>query len=142
MRHAGKGIVLLLGVILLGWLPAGDVGAQGTKPTVRILFPHEGSVVQAGAVTVVMTVTGATLLPQDDTQDPKTGHFHLYLDKVPEHVGKPIPRGVEGIWHTYDKSFTMKNVSPGLHILILIWAYGNHLPYYPWASHTIMFEAK
>lgn len=142
VRQIGKGVVLLLGVIVLGWSIAGDVGAQASKPRVTILYPNEGSVVPAGTVTVAMTVTGATLVPADDTQNPTTGHFHLYLDKVPEHVGKPIPKGVDGIWHTGTKSFAMEKVTPGLHILVLVWAYGNHVPYSPWVTHTIMFEAK
>jgi hypothetical protein len=142
VRQIGKGVVVLLAVIFLGWSLAGDVGAQATKPRVTILYPNEGSVVPAGTVTVAMTVTGSTLVPADDAQNPKTGHFHLYLDKVPEHVGKPIPKGVDGIWHTGAKFFTMEKVTPGLHILVLVWAYGNHVPYSPWVTHTIMFEAK
>jgi len=137
-----RGIVLVVGAMLVGWFLSGGAGAQATKPTVKILFPNEGAVVSAGDITVAMTHTGARLMPADDSQSPRTGHFHLYLDKVPEHVGRPIPRGVEGIFHTADRTFTLKGVTPGLHTLVLIWAYGNHIPFSPWVSDTIMFEAR
>ena len=141
VRHIWKAMVLLLGGALLGSLLAGAVGAQAEKPKVSISSPSESSVVKAGDVKVDMSVTGATLKKADETHDPKTGHFHLYLDKMPE-GGKPIPKGIEGIWHTAEQSFTMKNVSPGVHTLILIWAYGDHVPFTPWVTDTIMFEAK
>jgi hypothetical protein len=119
----------------------GTAGAQTAKPTVKILFPTEGAVVPVGDVVVAMTVTGARITAADDTQNPRTGHFHLYLDKVPEHVGRPIPKGVEGIVHTAERTFAMK-VTPGIHTLILVWAYGNHIPFNPWVSDTVMFEAR
>ena len=137
-----RGLVLLLMAMLIAWLLAGGAGANATKPTVKLLFPNEGAVVPAGDVVVAMTAAGARLVPADDTQNPATGHFHLYLDKVPEHVGRPIPKGVEGIFHTAERTFTLKGVTPGLHTLILLWAYGNHVPFNPWVSDTIMFEAR
>jgi len=141
MRNPDKRLPIMLGAALLAWLIASFGGAQTATPTVKLTFPTEGSMVRAGDLEVRMSVEGATLKPADDTHDPKIGHFHLYLDKVPE-AGKPIPKGVEGIWHTPNISFVIKNVSPGVHTLILVWAYGDHVPFSPWVTDTVMFEAK
>ena len=139
MRCA-RALALCLAVALLALL-AGNAGAQATKPKVKLLFPTEGMIIPAGDVTVTMSVTGAILKPADTTHDPRTGHFHLYMDKVPE-PGTPIPQGVDGIWHTPETAFAITKVSSGVHTLILVWAYGDHVPYSPWVSDTIMFEAK
>lgn len=136
-----RGIILVVAAMLLVSL-SGGAGAQAPRPTVKILFPNEGAVVQAGDVTVAMTNTGARLVPADDSHNPRTGHFHLYFNKVPDHVGRPIPRGVEGIFHTAERTFTLKGITPGLHTLILVWAHGDHIPFTPWVSDTIMFEAR
>jgi len=130
-----------LAVALLAWLLAENAGAQAAKPKVKLIFPTEGMIIPAGDVKVAMSVTGAVLKPADNTHDPLTGHFHLYMDKVPE-PGKPIPQGVDGIWHTPDTAFTIKRVSSGVHTLILVWAHGDHVPFSPWVSDTIMFEAR
>ena len=88
MRCA-RALMLWCTAALLAWLLAGDAGAQGTLPKVKLISPTEGMIVPAGDIKVVMSVTGATLLPADNTHDPKTGHFHLYLDKVPEQTHPP-----------------------------------------------------
>jgi hypothetical protein len=137
-----RGFALVVVALLVGWLLSGGVRAQAAKPTVKIIFPHEGAVLPAGDLTVTMVNTGARLVPADEMHDARTGHFHLYLDKVPEHVGRPIPKGVDGIVHTADRSFTLKGVTRGLHTLVLIWAYGDHIPFSPWVSDTVMFEVR
>jgi len=130
-----------LGVVFLACLLAGGARAQATRPTVKLIYPTEGAIVRAGDLKIVMGVKGATLAPADSTHDARTGHFHLYLDKVPE-PNIPIPKDVDGIWHTPATTFVITKVSPGVHTLILVWAYGDHVPFSPWVSDTIMFEAK
>ncbi|MDQ7828414.1 MAG: DUF4399 domain-containing protein [Armatimonadota bacterium] len=145
MRTAGRTATLLVGMLLV--LAAGRPGPRTDaqplrRPTVRLLAPAEGAILRRGPVRVVMRVTGARLVPADETHDAATGHFHLYLDKVPEHAGRPIPKGVDGIWHTAETAFVTPNLSPGLHTLILVWAHGDHVPYAPWVSDTVMFEVR
>src|SRR5688500_8658336 len=106
-----RGVALVVVVLLVGWFLGGGVGAHAKSHTVRILSPTEGAVLPAGNVRVTMANTGVRLIPADGSHDPRTGHFHLYLDKVPEHVGRPIPTGVEGIFHTPEKAFTLKGVT-------------------------------
>jgi hypothetical protein len=129
-----------MAVLMIGML-AGATGAQAKKPTVKLLFPVEGAVVPVGEITIRMTVAGAQIAPADETHVARTGHFHLYLDKVPEHVGRPIPKGVEGIVHTAETSYKLK-VTQGIHTLVLLWAHGDHIPFNPWVSDTVMFEAR
>lgn len=137
---AGRRLVLLMAVLMTGML-AGTTGGQMKKPTVKLLFPQEGAVVPVGDIVVRMTVSGAQIAPADETHESRTGHFHLYLDKVPEHVGRPIPKGVEGILHTAETNAKLK-VTQGIHTLVLVWAYGDHVPFNPWVSDTVMFEAR
>ncbi len=141
MSRIGTAAVRVAVSVILACVLAGSGGAQALKPVVKLVFPTEGAVVSVGDLKVLMSVSGATLKPADAAHDLKTGHFHLYLDKVPE-PGRPIPQGVAGIWHWPETSFTIKNVTPGVHTLILIWAFGDHVPYAPWVSHTVMFEAQ
>lgn len=136
MRYVGS-FVVSLAVVLL----AAAAGAQAVKPTVKLIYPREGATVRAGDLKVIMSVRGATLTPADGTHNPATGHFHVYLDKVPE-PSIPIPKDVVGIWHWPEMTFTIPKVSPGVHTLILVWAYGDHVPFSPWVSDTVMFEAK
>lgn len=139
--RCARSLTLCLAVALLAWCLAGNAGAQGTRPKVKLILPTEGMIIPAGDVKVVMSVAGAILKPADNTHDPKTGHFHLYLDKVPE-PSAPIPKDVGGIWHWPETTFVLKKVSPGVHTLILVWAYGDHVPFSPWVSDTVMFETK
>ena len=136
-----RGVTVCLAAALLSWQLAGRAGGQETTPKVKLIYPTGGAIVRAGDLKVVMSVTGALLKPADNTHDPKTGHFHLYLDKVPE-PGIPIPKDVAGIWHWPETTFTIKRVSPGVHTLVLVWAYGDHIPFSPWVSDTVLFEAK
>jgi len=140
LRYA-TGFRVSLQVALVACFLAGGAAAQAPRPTVNLIYPTEGAIVRAGTLKVIMSVKAATLTPADGTHDPRTGHFHLYLDKVPE-PSTPIPQGVSGIWHTPATTFAITEVSPGVHTLILVWAYGDHVPFSPWVSDTIMFEAK
>jgi len=139
--RCAKSFVMSLEAVLVTCLLAGGAGAQAGKPTVKLIYPTEGAIVRAGDLKVIMRVAGATLTPADESHNPKTGHFHLYLDKVPE-SRIPIPKNVVGIWHWPETTYTIPKVSPGVHTLILVWAYGDHIPFSPWVSDTVMFEAK
>jgi uncharacterized protein DUF4399 len=139
--RCATGFRVSLQAALVAGLLAGGAAAQAPRPTVTLIYPTEGAIVRAGALKVIMGVKGSTLKVADGSHDPRTGHFHLYLDKVPE-PNIPIPQGVAGIWHTAVATFAIPEVSPGVHTLILVWANGDHFPFSPWVSDTIMFEAK
>ena len=74
MRCA-RALMLWCTAALLAWLLAGDAGAQGTLPKVKLISPTEGMIVPAGDIKVVMCAgaAGAHCHPERHGRDASAG---------------------------------------------------------------------
>jgi hypothetical protein len=91
-----------------------------------ILEPAQGAGLPAPDVTVRLGAENVTLAPAG-TQEPNTGHLHLFVnhDLTPE--GEPIPMG-EGIVHLgqAQTEHTLEGLGPGEYTVIAVvgdWAH-------------------
>jgi hypothetical protein len=79
-------ILATLALILLscgGPSPSPSATRPSSPAVVAIVEPAAGATVQGSSVHVVLSLSGATIVPQTSTNiRPDEGHVHLYVDNV------------------------------------------------------------
>ncbi len=109
---------------------------------VTIVEPVNGSEAHS-PVKVCMKVFGVTVEPAKKGVHDGTGHHHLLIDvDLPTDLSAPIGKDAHHV-HMGDGS-TCKSLelSPGHHTIRALFAQGNHVPYSPPVSDTIMINVK
>lgn len=109
-------------------------------PSVTILEPADGAMLDGGTVVVRLSVDHLTIVPAGDMTE-HTGHHHLYLDAELTEAGAPVPTIPGSVVHMGDGSaeYTFEGVEPGNHRLIAVVADGIHIPLQPWVVDTVTF---
>jgi hypothetical protein len=100
--------------------------APPPAPRAVILEPTVDSIVPGPDVTIELTAEHVTLAPAG-TQEPNTGHLHLFINHDLSPEGEPIPQG-EGIVHLgkAQTEYTFEGVEPGDYTVIAVlgdWAH-------------------
>ena len=96
--------------------------------SVHVVSPLDGATIVGDSVTVDLAVTGATLrAPVTGITDPRFGHFHLVLDTTID-LSDEVPRTAPGVFHVATNTFTLENLAPGAHTLLVVWGFDNHFP--------------
>ena len=95
-----------------------------------IVSPANGDSVKGPDVTVKMSAMGFKVDKANAMREDGVGHFHLFLDTTVTADTVPIPPTSPRIVHigTGDSTYTFKGVAAGAHQLIVVAAYGNHVP--------------
>lgn len=147
-RSAANAPAILLAVVVLGALASWAVGddlnrawhpTEGTLPladdgTVTIQAPVDGAEVPAGPVTVEVTLTGATvgpddLAPDDVPDDPEElGRLRLFVDGV--EVDTPIGESCTVEAPCTEVSWDL-DLAPGAHTLIVEFVRHDGVPLAP-----------
>ena len=96
-------------------------------PTAVIAEPTEGAHVPAPNVTVRLAAEHVTLAPAG-TQEPNTGHLHLFLNRDLSPEGEMVPQGEDGIVHLgkAQTEHVFEGLAPGDYTLIAVvgdWAH-------------------
>ena len=117
-----------------------SVGAAA-KPAGNIIIEVPATA-EGPDVTVGLTTEGITARePTGSGQNPKFGHYHVYLDTVPALLhshekgaeGQIAESGVtseQGVM-SWDDTFTFQGLKPGNHIAYAAMFYDNHQPFDP-----------
>ena len=109
---------------------------------VTIIEPLNEATVSS-PVTVCMKAWGVEVEPAKKGVNPKKGHNHLLIDAdLPSDLSKPIGKDVNHV-HMGDGSKCKKlKLSSGQHTITTLFAQGNHVPYNPPLSDTVVITVK
>ncbi len=114
-----------------GGSPAAASGARPSSPAVvTIAQPMTGATVSGPTVHVVLTLTGATIVPATTTNiRPDQGHVHLYVDNVLVSMNYGLEQDLP--------------VQPGTYVLKAEFVAADHAPFNPrvW-SPEVFFTVK
>ena len=95
-------------------------------PTVEIVRPADGASLEGPDVQIELAVQYVSLAPAG-TDEPNTGHLHLFFNRDLTPEGEVIPVG-EGIVHLgqAQSEYMMEGLEPGEHVVIAVlgdWAH-------------------
>ena len=104
----------------------------GAGSTMSIVSPAAGAKVKGPKVTVMVDVTGFTLVPANQAPVAGEGHVHFFVDTpastVP--VGKVVPLDQANVYvHAGTEPFTSRELelSPGRHTITVVMADAAHI---------------
>ena len=118
-----------------------SVSFAGDYRSVTIAKPTNGSMVSS-PVTVCMVTWGVQVEPAKKGVNEGRGHHHIIVDVELPDLGKPVPKDSNHI-HMGDgsKCKTIK-LSAGKHTIRTLFAKGNHMPYNPALSDTVVVNVR
>jgi hypothetical protein len=95
---------------------------------VEITTPATGDTV-AVPFTVTLVASGVEVIPADGSVVEGKGHHHLLIDSDVASDTLPVPGAPAAIHMGNGASeFEIKELAPGPHRIITVFAYGNHVP--------------
>jgi hypothetical protein len=92
---------------------------------VTMTVGHVPSSVPGDVVTIPVTVGGIKIVKADGDKSGKSGHFHVFVDKLPPAEGKVIPKE-RGIVHTAESPIKLYGLTPGKHNIHIVLGNGLH----------------
>ena len=110
--------------------------------SVSITEPADGAKI-SGPVKVCLATSGVTVEPAKKGVHEGSGHHHLLLDvDIPGDLGKPIGKDANHVHMGDGSTCKTLELSAGHHTIRALFAKGNHVPYSPPISDTIMINVK
>ncbi len=95
-----------------------------------------------GTVEVCMTTKGYTVEPAKKGVNEGKGHHHLIIDVDLPDLSQPVPKDGQHI-HMGDGSTCKKiELSKGMHTIKALFARGNHIPYDPPVTDSVVIFVK
>ena len=135
-------LFLKLSALLLTLLVFGlSTSVAGTR-AIAISEPSNGATVSS-PVKVCMVTNSVTVEPAKKGVNDGAGHHHILVDAdLPKDLSKPIGKDAQHI-HMGDGS-TCKdvNLDAGVHVIRALFAQGNHVPYNPAITATVIVNVK
>jgi hypothetical protein len=130
----------LQSMIVLVLMLASTNLAEAADPSLTVVAPADGAVVDGGSVTVSFRVSDFKIVPspvpvsefgkRPDLNRPNEGHIHLVLDLQPLVV-----------WGS-EESYTFDGVAPGEHLLKVELANNDHSSLAPPVVRTVRFQVR
>ena len=137
-----KKLFLKLSVLLLTLLVFSLSTALAGTRAIAISQPANGATVTS-PVKVCMVAHGVTVEPAKKGVNDGKGHHHILVDTdLPGDLSKPIGKDAQHL-HMGDGS-TCKDVKldAGIHVIRALFAKGNHVPYNPPITATVIVNVK
>jgi len=136
---AGKHGLKLLLIALTVLISSMGSLALAKERKVTIIEPANGAKLTS-PVKVCMKIEGLVVEPASNGVFEGRGHHHILFNSLPADLSQPI--GKEEI-HLGDGSTCREfKLPPGRHVIIAVFAYGNHVPYDPPVTDKIMITVK
>lgn len=132
------GLSALLSTLLVFSISTALAGTRA----IAISEPANGTTVTS-PVKVCMVAHGVTVEPAKRGVNDGNGHHHILIDAdLPRDLSKGIGKDAQHI-HMGDGS-TCKEVrmDPGIHVIRALFAKGNHVPYNPPITATVIVNVK
>lgn len=96
-------------------------------------------------VEVCMKIEGYTVEPAKNGDNEGKGHHHILIDvplPLPEHMNRRLAKDQHNLHLGNGADCKKVNMSPGLHIVRTIFAYGSHIPYNPAITDSVIIFVK
>jgi uncharacterized protein DUF4399 len=136
-----KKLKLILSLSLIFGLFASASYAGDTQAVV-ISKPRDGATVSS-PVEVCMTPWGIEFEPAKKGVNEGKGHNHILVDvALPSDLSKPIGKDANHIHMGDGSSCKTIKLSRGKHTIRILFAKGNHIPYNPPISDTIVINVQ
>jgi len=136
-----KILSLFITVLFIFGLVASASFAEGTQ-AVAISKPRDGATVSS-PVEVCMTPWGVEFEPAKKGVNEGKGHNHILVDvNLPSDLSKPIGKDANHIHMGDGSSCKSIKLSSGKHTIRTLFAKGNHVPYNPPISDTVVIKVK
>jgi hypothetical protein len=136
-----KPLKMILSLLILCGL-ATSTSYAGDTQSVIINKPRDGAIVSS-PVEVCMTPYGVEFEPAKKGVNEGKGHNHILVDvDIPSDLGKPIGKDTNHIHMGDGSSCKQIKLSSGKHTIRTLFAKGNHVPYNPPISDTVVITVK
>jgi hypothetical protein len=118
-----------------------STAAAGTR-AIAISEPANGATVTS-PVKVCMVTHDVTAEPAKKGVNDGKGHHHILIDTdLPKDLGKPVGKDAQHI-HMGDGSRCKEvKLDAGIHVIRALFAKGNHVPYNPAITATVIVNVK
>lgn len=130
-------VVFCLGALLAAPLP---LFANEIMPKVIITEPENMTQV-SNPFKVCMAAEGLIVEPTDDHPYEGRGHHHILFSSLPKDLTLPLKKK-EGIHLSKGQQCVSLEMEPGKHVIIALFAYGDHVPYNPPISDRILVTVR
>ena len=133
---------LKLSALLLTLLVFSISTALAGTRAIAISEPANGATVTS-PVKVCMVTHGITVEPAKKGVNDGSGHHHILIDTdLPKNLGKGIGKDAQHI-HMGDGSKCKEvKLDAGIHVIRALFAKGNHVPYNPPITATVIVNVK
>ena len=132
-----KLIVLLSALLVFGLATA----SAGTR-AIAISEPASGATVSS-PVKICMVAHSVTVEPAKKGVHDGKGHHHILIDSdLPSDLSKPIGKDAQHIHMGDGSTCKSLNLEPGVHVIRALFAKGNHVPYNPPITATVIVSVK
>jgi hypothetical protein len=137
--HLGLTFGLLLAAATCGERAPRRAEEAAPEKRVEIVAPADGDTVVGPEVEVVLRAVGVRVAPALGERVEGEGHHHLFVDTEVTPPGDTIPKDVPGIVHlgTGAERFVVKDLAPGPHRIVAVFAWGDHVPIPDVAPDTV-----
>lgn len=140
ISYFGLAMAVVWGIVFSG----ASVGAQEVNRAVKIIKPaHKATV--SNPVEFCMEVYGVEVEPASKGVNKSKGHHHLLVDvNIPTSIGMARPLAKDAKYIHMGDGSTCKTLtlSSGQHFVRALFAKGNHVPYDPAITDTIVITVK
>ena len=132
-----KFIVLLSALLVFGLATA----SAGTR-AIAISEPASGATVSS-PVKICMVAHGVAVQPAKKGVHDGKGHHHILIDSdLPGDLSKPIGKDAQHVHMGDGSTCKSLNLEPGVHVIRALFAKGNHVPYNPPITATVIVSVK
>ncbi len=132
-----KLIVLLSALLVFGLATA----SAGTR-AIAISEPANGATVSS-PVKICMVAHSVTVEPAKKGVHDGKGHHHILIDSdLPGDLSKPIGKDAQHVHMGDGSTCKSLNLEPGVHVIRALFAKGNHVPYNPPITATVIVNVK
>jgi len=129
-------IVLLL--VALAMVASACNKASTVKTTnAKLTVGDVPTEIKGDVLSIPVTVQGIKIVEPNGDTSGKTGHFHVFIDRLPIKPGQAIPKGVKNIVHSADNPIKIFGLTPGEHRLHIVLGNGSHVRIDPSARAVV-----
>ncbi len=131
-------LIVLLSALLVFGLSTASAGTRA----IAISEPANGAMI-SGPVKICMVTHGVEVEPAKKGVHDGKGHHHILIDAdLPTDLSKPIGKDAQHVHMGDGSTCKSLNLEAGVHVIRALFAKGNHVPYSPAITSTVIINVK